>query len=71
MTYAEKTEELLKSAMADYNALYPDAPISALGDTPDRIFHLIDFDDWRSGEDPLTPDDIAQIEATSDGSFFS
>lgn len=71
MTYAEEQEEKLNLAMADYNQLYPDNPISKLGDTPDRDFHLLAFDTWRSGDAPLSADAIEAIEAETDGTGFS
>ena len=71
LNYAERTELDLLAALKDYNRLYPDVPIAHLGDTPDRIWHLLNWDQWRDGLSPLTEDQIAAIEWRTDGSVFS
>jgi len=70
MTYAEDQDQRLSEAREEYNRLYPDAPIARLGDTPERFF-LLDFDDWRDGENPIDPAIIGEIEynATETGGF--
>ena len=70
-TDTEIGELELRAAKEDYNRLYPSAPIKKLGHSPDRYFYLLGLHPWRSGDDPLTADQIAAIEWETDGTMFS
>ncbi|ANL55075.1 hypothetical protein AMC82_CH03917 [Rhizobium phaseoli] len=53
-----------------YNDLYPDRPITRIGDTPDVYYFLFGFRDWENGQ-PLSEREIRAVELITPPGCFS
>ncbi|MBX5238634.1 hypothetical protein [Rhizobium sp. NLR22b] len=61
----------LEAARRRYNELYPDRPITRIGDTTEPYYHLVVMNgSWLNGN-PLSDEQIAAVEMITPAGMFS